>query len=506
MDDFGHVEWRALDELHQGPRGLLDGNGLLDAGPDPALDRIARLAASIMGAAAGVLTGMRGQRQVFARASGPGEPAARPEAPSSYGEQVMRTGRPLAIGDAPAGRDGQDGPVDSRADGPADQRPGAVAYLGVPVFIEGTAIGALGVVEGKPRSWTAEQVEQLADLARTVASLLELRLAAWRADSRFAPVEALAERQAAGEPDLRRADERSRAIVQHLPGRDALASEHALLETMIAHIDDGVALLDPERRILLANDRYCEILGIDRTRARGMARDEFLVHMIPLLEDPEKFRAQFAATPTSPTSEEFTFARPQRRVMRRSWTPLGPDQGGGFLVTWHDVTAQHDLLHERERQLLIDPLTGIANRRAGDLALRTEHERLKRAGTPMSIALFDVDHFKRVNDRFGHAVGDQVLCAVAATLKDRTRLTDTVARWGGEEFLAVLNVPLESAKAFCERVRRTIEALECPPVERLTISAGVAELSGNEMIADALARADRYLYEAKSFGRNRICG
>jgi diguanylate cyclase (GGDEF)-like protein len=176
-----------------------------------------------------------------------------------------------------------------------------------------------------------------------------------------------------------------------------------------------------------------------------------------------------------------------------------------MLVTWRDVTAEHDLQREREQLLLIDTLTGIANRRAADNALRTEHQRMKRTGTPFCIALFDIDHFKRVNDVFGHAAGDEVLRVVAASLAGHTRLTDTVARWGGEEFVAVLNVPLEGARVFCERARQKIELLETPPVGRVTISVGMAQVGPEEPLTEALERADKHLYEAKEAGRNRVC-
>ena len=173
-------------------------------------------------------------------------------------------------------------------------------------------------------------------------------------------------------------------------------------------------------------------------------------------------------------------------------------------MTWHDVTAERDLLREREQLLLVDALTGIPNRRAAENALRTEQERKKRTGIPLCVALFDVDHFKKVNDVHGHAVGDEVLRIVAGSLAGEARLTDTVARWGGEEFLAVLGVSLDGARAFCERARQVIEKLRCPPVERITISVGVAEVGAGEAVSDAIARADKRLYEAKHAGRNRV--
>jgi diguanylate cyclase (GGDEF)-like protein/PAS domain S-box-containing protein len=288
--------------------------------------------------------------------------------------------------------------------------------------------------------------------------------------------------------------------------RDSLARERALLETMLANIEDGVALLDAERRVLLCNAPYADMLDLPREEVRGMDRAQFLARVTPLLEDPEAFQADFARAPATPVRQEYVFARPRRRVLRRSWTPVRLGQGDGFLVTWHDVTAERDLLRERERQLLVDALTGIPNRRAAEAALRAEQERMRRAGTPLCVAVFDVDHFKNVNDVHGHAVGDEVLKVVAAALAGEARLTDTVARWGGEEFVAVLNVPLEGARAFCERARAAVERLRVAPLAHVTISAGVAELAPGEVASDALARADDKLYEAKAAGRNLVRG
>jgi diguanylate cyclase (GGDEF)-like protein len=196
--------------------------------------------------------------------------------------------------------------------------------------------------------------------------------------------------------------------------------------------------------------------------------------------------------------------RPRRRHVRRTIAPLDLPDGSGHIVIWHDISAEMELLAERDRQALTDVLTGIPNRRAAEQALAKAMAGADRASTPLSIALFDVDHFKRVNDEHGHGAGDEVLRLLAGTLERTKRLTDTVARWGGEEFLAVLPVPLAGAVTFCERVRREVSELRCPAVGRVTISAGAVERKPGESAEHLLARADQKLYAAKSAGRNRI--
>jgi diguanylate cyclase (GGDEF)-like protein len=163
-----------------------------------------------------------------------------------------------------------------------------------------------------------------------------------------------------------------------------------------------------------------------------------------------------------------------------------------------------------ERLSVTDSLTGLRNRRFVDWFLAREFERVHRHGNALSVLLADLDHFKQVNDRYGHAAGDAALRYVGSVLLEQTRMTDVCARWGGEEFLmALAQVPLEGAIALAERQRAAIEAapLELPDGQRieLTISIGVAAaLPTHATAADLLAAADRALYEAKGAGRNRV--
>jgi diguanylate cyclase (GGDEF)-like protein/PAS domain S-box-containing protein len=284
----------------------------------------------------------------------------------------------------------------------------------------------------------------------------------------------------------------------------------ALFEVTIANVRDGVVVLDAKHCVLYANRAYAELLGFELDALLGSTREQFLAHVAPLTEDPAGFTARILRQQTpgpSGASDDFVLVRPRRRHVRRTIAPLElPDGGSGHIVIWHDTSAEVELLEERERQALTDALTGIPNRRAAEQALAKAMACAERAGTPLCVALFDVDHFKRVNDLHGHGTGDEVLKRVAATIDRAKRLTDTVARWGGEEFVAVLPVALGGAITFCERVRAEIADLVCPGVGHITISAGVAQLSAKESAESLLERADQRLYAAKSGGRNRVAG
>ena len=160
-----------------------------------------------------------------------------------------------------------------------------------------------------------------------------------------------------------------------------------------------------------------------------------------------------------------------------------------------------------ERLALTDPLTGLSNRRAGERALEREVARARRATSPFSLALLDLDHFKEINDVHGHSVGDDVLCQVSRILTSSFRASDLAVRWGGDEFLVLLpDVTRDGAVVFAERARIQVESLAVPGVGKLTMSAGIVEVEANEDPRAAIERADAELYEAKRAGRNRVKG
>ena len=155
-----------------------------------------------------------------------------------------------------------------------------------------------------------------------------------------------------------------------------------------------------------------------------------------------------------------------------------------------------------------DALTGLANRRAFDEALHRECVRARRSGSPLMLVLLDIDHFKQVNDKFSHSVGDTVLKHIANEISRHCREGDTVARWGGEEFAILLpDTSVTDAAEICERIRSAIMQIDCSAYAdglALTISMGIAAFSAETSHSKLLVRADQALYQAKQQGRNRI--
>ena len=175
----------------------------------------------------------------------------------------------------------------------------------------------------------------------------------------------------------------------------------------------------------------------------------------------------------------------------------------------HEADHARQRANEMEQHALRDQLTGLGNRREVAERLPRLLAEADAAHSPLALAMLDLDHFKRINDRFGHLVGDQVLVTVAQMLRERLRGTDLLARTGGEEFLAVLpDATPARAREVCERIRAHMEAHDwsgIAPGLKVTVSVGLASAPPCEE-AVLMARADAALYRAKARGRNRIEG
>ncbi|MCQ8180206.1 diguanylate cyclase [Methylomonas sp. SURF-1] len=186
--------------------------------------------------------------------------------------------------------------------------------------------------------------------------------------------------------------------------------------------------------------------------------------------------------------------------------------------TWIDLVKHHScelkelvgVLESKaqglEKSAVNDPLTGIGNRRMLQKRLAEEVQRMRRyQSAPFSLLLIDIDHFQRINDSYGHVVGDEVLKRVAATLCSLVRAVDHVTRWGGEEFAVLLpHTPLARASEFAARASRAIENMDLPQQIRATVSIGAGEFAAAETERAFFERVDNALYRAKRNGRNCV--
>jgi diguanylate cyclase (GGDEF)-like protein len=201
--------------------------------------------------------------------------------------------------------------------------------------------------------------------------------------------------------------------------------------------------------------------------------------------------------------------------------PIRDRQGQvlGACIAIHDMTEVAEttrLLEQATDQAVIfeessqrDGLTGMYNRKFFDEQITQEIGRSRRHGWPLGLAMLDIDHFKAVNDTYGHDSGDAVLRAVSARLQGMLRASDTFCRYGGEEFALILpHITLDNAQGLMERLRKAVEAigveLEDGREVKVTISVGIAQLSSGQTPGELIKLADQALYSAKQAGRNRV--
>ncbi len=164
-----------------------------------------------------------------------------------------------------------------------------------------------------------------------------------------------------------------------------------------------------------------------------------------------------------------------------------------------------DLVRETGHLALTDGLTGLLNQRALRERLRDEMATAVRHGHPLSLVIIDLDHFKSINDHFGHQAGDEAIFRAANCIKDSVRLDDIVGRYGGEEFMVILpHVNAKRAFVLAEKIRLSVQSAECNGPTPFTLSAGVAERQYETDEESLFRRADRALYRAKHLGRNRV--
>ncbi|WP_275545516.1 histidine kinase N-terminal 7TM domain-containing protein [Pseudomonas sp. Marseille-Q0931] len=299
-------------------------------------------------------------------------------------------------------------------------------------------------------------------------------------------------------------------------------ARHLLLEALI----DPVLVVDPRGRVIEANPAALKLAGLQQGW-QGQALADWPVFGADLQRLLEQHEGEASEQMLSLTSAARYYEVRVRGIERT--TRNGPVLLGRMLYV-RDVTQRHlaelklaealavseerlrtiSVLHEQLReQALCDPLTGLYNRRYLDEFFDRELARAQRENLPLALALIDLDHFKQLNDEYGHLVGDDVLKSVAQHLLDNLRSTDAVFRIGGEEFLLILSgLNAQAAHARLESLRMQLASVEHPTrmgTMPVTLSAGIAVWPANGGQLDALLHAaDIALYAAKRGGRNRI--
>jgi len=298
------------------------------------------------------------------------------------------------------------------------------------------------------------------------------------------------------------------SVQQDVSGLVAARHSKQLLANALNAAQDAIFITDVEGKIEFANHGFELVTGYSASEALGSQpsilksgeqNDAFYQRLWRSLKAGQTFRATVVNRHKSG----------QLIHCEETVTPVYDGKG----VMTHFVSIIKDLskriLAEQElrKQATVDGLTGLLNRRTGELQLEKAYRAACEGGTGMCVLLVDIDHFKAINDTWGHPAGDVVLKDVAHLLRSSVRATDSVARWGGEEFLIVLpycNLPAAQKQA--ERIRMRVAQKHQPQVGQITLSIGVAQLQNHdETLAGLIDRADKALYRAKKEGRNLVC-
>ncbi len=291
-----------------------------------------------------------------------------------------------------------------------------------------------------------------------------------------------------------------------------------LRTTVLENLSDGVYFVDRRRRILYWNKGAERITGYSKDEVLGRrCQDNLLNHC-----DDAGTILCTSICPLSATMrdgehrEAHVYLRHKdghRKPVRVRAAAVRNADGAvvGAVETFHDDSELLDSRRrelELERESMLDPLTGVGNRRLGKATLAGWITQYETIGRTFGVLFADIDRFKQVNDRFGHDTGDEALRAVARTLAETSRTSDTIVRWGGEEFVVLVgDARPQTLELIAERVRALVEQTDLQTdngAVSLTVSIGATIVKPGDTAARIIRRADALLYASKASGRNRV--
>ena len=276
-----------------------------------------------------------------------------------------------------------------------------------------------------------------------------------------------------------------------------------------SNIADGIYVMDARGLITFINQRATELLGFSPAECQGaVAHDLFHRHggtsLTPLEECPI-----YRVIQTRGRYEgEEQFARRDGTLLTvqvASQPMLKEGRVIGSVTVFRDISEQKELEEQLRLLSITDPLTGTYNRRFLKETLLKELYRAERHGDPLALVMLDLDHFKQLNDLYGHAVGDQVLRHVVELIQSRIRTSDCFARWGGEEFMLLLpSTQLAAARSLADALLEELQETQVEGVGSVTASFGVTSYRPGDTVDLLTQRADTLMYAAKQAGRNCV--
>lgn len=294
-------------------------------------------------------------------------------------------------------------------------------------------------------------------------------------------------------------------ITQRKQAEEALFRSEARYRQIVETANEGIWMMDDHYRTTFVNWRMLDMLGYQPDEMFTRPLEDFLFP-----EDIDDHRCQIARRSRGENTiyeRRFRHKNGQTLWMLVSAAALLDAEGNftGALSMLTDITERKQMEEELYRLTITDPLTNTFNRRYLMQVLDMETRRAQRYGRPLSLIMFDLDHFKQINDAFGHQQGDEVLKDVATRVQRRLRRTDHFVRWGGEEFMILTTETARSeALALAEILQNELRDAPFPEIGRVTASFGVSEYRSHEALDEWLKRVDDLVYAVKRDGRDHV--
>lgn len=295
----------------------------------------------------------------------------------------------------------------------------------------------------------------------------------------------------------------ARDITAQKENEKTIIEQNEQLEAMFQTALGGISLLSLDGRYEFVNNKYCEMLEYSSEEILNQSTFDFTSK-----ESLKEYQTIFNKVTKKSIYEDFEIVcvtKSGKLKRLRSSIALMPNNRQ-VLMTTVDNTDLFNAMNTIKRQTYIDDLTKLKNKKSYNDHIRENLKIFKKYEQPFSMVIFDIDFFKKINDNYGHLIGDQVLAELGSLISSNIRENDNAFRIGGEEFALILkNTSLKNATLVAEKFRSIVEQkLKTIKDKTITISAGVTEVIKNDTIETIYNRADKCLYKAKSHGRNNI--
>lgn len=299
-------------------------------------------------------------------------------------------------------------------------------------------------------------------------------------------------------------------LIKQRQSKDKLENQHKLLN-YILNKSDNVMLITDFKDIKYSNNKFNDLINMKEINIFNNGKANNILNIFlhtkgylhsGLLREGEDFISLVSRTLKK---DRIVSILDKNFIPTTFKISISKTEKKDYLVTLSDITKMKEFQIETEKQANFDGLTNIYNRRKFNEILKNEFLNTQRYKNDLSIAVLDIDKFKKFNDNYGHLIGDEVLITMSKTVSNNLRETDTFARWGGEEFIILFkNTDAQTAKLVSEKLRKKIQEDEHPSAGKITVSFGVTEYKKGDTFETIFKRCDDALYIAKNTGRNKV--